>query len=142
MKIFAVCTSLLVAFFVISCGDLDTETGESFEYDLRGIWVPNDPENIYSGTLEIEYNRITITGYGESQTPILGDDDKRPFKSFTKGIALKGYSEDGKIFIEDRGFLQEGIPYTFWEENAPPDYKQKRFLSFIFDGREEKLQSQ
>ena len=152
MRIFTVCAGLLVVFFIISCGDLDTEASQSFDYDLQGTWVSNDPDPIYFGTLKIEYNRITITDYGEKQTPAHGIDEERPFKGFTKGIALKGYSEEGPsgeetykvghIFIEDAGILQSGIPYTFWDDYPPPDYKRKKFLRFTFGGRVETLQNQ
>jgi hypothetical protein len=131
---------LLVALLIVSCG---TSTGTSdikrFDDKLQGTWVSDDP-SVYNGTLVIGYDRITITGYGESQTPAVGgDDNKRPFKGFTKGVALKGYSEDGKLFIEDKGQLQEGVPYTYWETNSSP--KQK-FLEFNFGGRDETLQCQ
>jgi hypothetical protein len=94
---------------------------------------------VYSGVLEIDYDRITITDYAENQTPLLGDDTKRPFKGFTTGVALKGYSQDGKLFIEDRGQLQQGIPYTYWEANSPPFYK---FISFTFGGDTQTLRRQ
>ena len=113
----------------------DIEGQNRFEYDLRGTWVSNDP-SVYSGTLEIDYNRITITGYGEAQTPAQGDDAKRPFRGFTKRTPLSGYSEEGKIFIEDAGFWQIGIPYTYYTQNRG----QEEFLRFDFGGRTETLQ--
>jgi hypothetical protein len=122
------------------CGDL-TRTGtpsKSFDYDLQGTWVSNDP-SVYSGKLVISYDRITITGYSEGQTPTEGDDSKRPFKGFSKGIALKGYSEEGKFFIEDSGQLQEGIPYTYQKDES---YPPKKIISFTFGGRVEKLQNE
>jgi hypothetical protein len=136
---------LLAAILIVcaGCGDF-TGTGtpaKSFDYDLQGTWVSNDP-SVYSGTLVIGYGRITITGYSENQTkppPDGGNYNERPFKGFSKGIALKGYSEEGKIFIEDSGQLQEGIPYIFQKDgNYPP----KKIISFTFGGRVEKLQSE
>jgi hypothetical protein len=131
---------LLAALFITSCGDL-TGTGtptKSFDYDLQDTWVSNDP-TVYSGKLVISYDRITITGYSEGQTPTEGDDSKRPFKGFSKSIALKGYSEEGKIFIEDSGQLQEGIPYAYQKDES---YPPKKIISFTFGGRVEKLQSE
>ena len=142
MKILLVCTSLLGILLIASCeyNYVPVET-KSFDNKLQGTWVSNDPA-IYSGTLVIGSNRITITGYSEGQTPFGGNDNNRPFKDFIKGIALKGYSEEGKIFIEDGGLLQEGIPYTYWDDSPPPDYKKRRFLRFTFGSRVETLQSQ
>jgi hypothetical protein len=66
--------------------------------------------------------------------------DRRPSKGFTRGIALKGYSEEGKIYvIEDSGLIQEGIPYHYWESPSP-DYI--KFLRFTFGSRFETLQKQ
>jgi len=139
MKITTVIAALLATFFIAAC-DVISDI-KSFDYTLQGTWVSNDSSK-YSGSLEIDYDRITITGYSEGQTSSGEDDNRRPFKNFTKGIALKGYSEEGKIFIEDGGSLQEGIPYTYWEESPPPDYKKFKFLRFTFGGRVEKLQNQ
>ena len=144
MKGFAACIGLLAAFFIVAC-DWEVSGIKNFDYDLRGTWESNDP-SVYSGKLVIDYDRITIIGYDGSQTqnqPGLDkDDNKRPFKEFVKGIALKGYSEGGKIFIEDGGLLQEGIPYTYWDDNPPPSYKKIKFLRFNFGGRAETMQSQ
>jgi len=138
MKIFAVCAGLLAAFFIVACGN---DTGTRFDYHLQGTWISNESDAIYSGALEITSDRITITGYGENQTPPRGDDNNRPFKGFTKGTALKGYSEEGKFFIEDIGMLQEGIPYTYWETDKKSDYRKQKFLSFTFGSRIETLKN-
>ena len=141
MKTYIVCVGLLAAFFLAACyWDTEATNVQSFDYSLQGTWVSNDPA-VYSGTLLITNNRITITGYNEGQTPSGGNDSSRPFRSFTKGVGLKGYSEEGKIYIEDGGLLQEGIPYTYWEDNPPPNYAKIRFLRFTFGGRVETLQN-
>jgi len=135
---------LLAAFFIASCGGGGgggSSNVKTFYYKLQGTWVTNDAENAtYSGTLVIGQDRITITGYGENQTPKEGgDDNRRPFKQFPKGRALKGYSEDGKFFI-DNGGVTESIPYTFWEVNEPSlQYDLVRYLKFNFGGRDENL---
>jgi hypothetical protein len=128
--------SLLTALFITSC-DSEPSEDKTFDSELHGIWVSNDT-SIYSGTLEITDDRITITGFTENQTPLLGDDSKRPFKNFTKGVTLKGYSEEGKIFIEDGGLLQEGIPYTLYTDAE----EEKDFLRFTFGSRQEKMERQ
>ena len=142
MKIYAACATLLAALFIAACDwNFEPINTNSFDSSLQGTWVSNDP-GIYSGTLVIDKDRITITGYSESQTPLGGNDNNRPFKGFTKGIALKGYSEEGKIYIEDGGFLQEGLPYTYWDDTPPPDYRKIKFLRFTFGGRAETLLNQ
>jgi hypothetical protein len=150
MKISAVYAGLLIVLFITACnwdtggsgGGSGSGNSKFFDSKLQGTWLSNDT-GVYSGKLEITYNRITITGYTEGQTPDSGNDNNRPFKDFTKGAALKGYSEEGKIFIEDGGVLQEGIPYTWWENDpSPPDYKRLQFLRFTFGDRVETLQNQ
>jgi len=44
--------------------------------------------------------------------------------------------------IEDGGILQTGIPYTYWEDYPPPDYKRKQFIRFTFGNRQETLQKE
>ena len=128
--------------FVLLIASCDWGTGtrdyNTFEYNLQGTWVSNDP-SIYSGSLVIDSNQITITGYNEGQTPNGGDDSKRPFKNFTKDIPLYGYSDNGNFFIEDAGLLQEGIPYNYYTVGI---YPQQKFLRFTFGGRTETLQQQ
>ena len=141
-RIFA-CVGLLTILFITACGDIkETNDIKSFEAKLRGTWGSNDA-SVYSGTLEIDFDRITITGYSEIQaSQVGGDDNRRPFKNFTKDIPLKGYSEGGKLFIQDGGVLQEGIPYNYWEGGgSSPDYKKTKFLEFTFSDRVEKLQN-
>jgi hypothetical protein len=141
-KIILLLASVLI--LCASCGDF-TGTGtpsKSFDYKLQGTWVSNDT-TVYSGSLVIGNDRITITGYSQDQTPsalLGGNDNERPFKSFPKGVALKGYSEEGKLFIENGGAGQEGIPYVYDEDKSyPPKYK---LLRFTFGGRDEILQSE
>ena len=150
MKFFTLIAAFTLAFLLSACDwEWENVATDSFVYELRGIWVSNDP-SVYSGVLEIDYNRITISGYGENQTPKPGGDDtRRPFGDYIKGIALKGNSEEevktngnirGQIFIKDAGILQEGISYTYWYDNPPPDYKRIHLLRFTFGGRQETLQ--
>ena len=138
---------MLSALFITSCDmgiDMDTtgtstNTGTSgyknFVYDLQGRWVSIDP-SVYSGTLVITNDKITISGYEESQTLSGEDHNKRPFKDFTKGIALSAYSEGEKIFINDAGVLQTGIPYYYYTVGT---YPQEKFLRLDFGGRTEIL---
>jgi hypothetical protein len=52
-------------------------------------------------------------------------------------VQFKGYSEDGKIFIEYGG-AQNGIPYTWTETGSYPG--KYKLLEFDFGGRKEILQ--
>jgi len=114
---------------------------KSFTYNLQGTWKTNEPSDIYSGTLVIDYNTIIISGYVRDELhELINGEDRRPFKDFTKNVALEGYSEEEKIFIKDIGVIQEGIPYTYWY--TQPDNKQIDFLSFNFGGRVETLRKQ
>jgi hypothetical protein len=135
---FAVCI-ILFAIFIISCDGV-TSSGnyKSFDSKLRRIWVSKDPSlDSYSGTLKIEIDTITIDGYREDWLSVVGDDIKRPFKDYPKKVPLKGYSQDGQIFIEYGG-AQDGIPYTYTETGTYPD--KYKLLSFDFGGRKEILQ--
>jgi hypothetical protein len=135
---------LLPAFCFLLVFSCDWKPGssdyKSFDYDLQGTWETNESDSRYTGMLVIDYNRITITGYGESQTPVFGGSDvERPFRNFTKGVPISGYSKDGKIFIEDSGIVQEGIPYTYYYS---PDLTEVGFLRFDFGGRAQTLRKQ
>jgi hypothetical protein len=146
--LFSFFTFLLSLLFVNCDGEI-TDTGgtgnyQRFNWDIQGTWKTNDTESRYSGTLVIGYNRITITGYGETQTPTPGGNDtERPFRNFTKGTALEGYTEEQEvtgqkvIVIKDAGTWQEAIPYTYWYDYPPPDFKKAEFLRFTFAGRQE-----
>ena len=128
---------LLSALSIISCDGLMTGDFKSFNYDLRGTWVSNET-GLYSGSLKIDYDTITIDGYGEDWTSLVGDDSRRPFKDFPKRVPLKGYSEEGKIFIEYGETVQNGIPYIYTELG---NYSQKyKLLEFSFGERKEILQ--
>jgi len=137
-KFFAVYTVLLSALLINAC---DGQGGggsqpKSFTNDLRGTWVSNE-SGLYSGSLKIDVNTITIDGYGEDWTSLVGDDSKRPFRDFPRRLPLKGYSEEGKIFIEYGGTVN-GIPYIYSETGTYPN--KYKILDFNFGGRSEKLQ--
>jgi hypothetical protein len=125
--------SLLAVLFITSCGSNSSDE-DTFEDKLLGIWVSNDT-TVYSGQLEINIESITITGFEESQGSY--PRNEHPFRDFTKGVTLVGYSKEGKFYINDRGLLQEGIPYTLYT-----DYLENDYLSLTFGGRQEKMRKQ
>ena len=134
-------TNCLLLIFLAGCNwvGVPNDYGK-FDYDLRGTWASSDP-SVYSGTLEIDYNTIAIKGYEaiQTQNEPLKDDAKRPFRNFTKNVPLKGYSEEGKIFIHDVGTWQAGMSYEYYTAGT---YPQVRFLRITFGGREEILRRQ
>jgi len=136
--------SVVLAFssILLACDWLmDGSNPNTFDWDLRGTWVSNDIAPRYSGSLIIEMNRITIKDYSESQTLYPGGNDlERPFRNFIKGVALQGYSNEGKIFIQDAGAWKEGIPYTYWTESS--GFTKTELLRFEFGGRQETLKKQ
>jgi hypothetical protein len=111
--------------------------GGSFEAKLRGTWETHNPGPYdYSGTLAIDRDTITITGYDQpAYYPSPLKESERPFKGITKKAARKGYSEEGKIYINDFGW-QEGIAYDY-DAGVYPAYT--KLLRFTFGGRTETL---
>jgi hypothetical protein len=123
---------LVVPAFFVSCGDSwlsgSGNNSSHFSYDFVGTWESTSTSFFdYGGTLEIGYSKITISGYS-------GYGSSAPFAEFTKDVPLEGYSEEGKIFIKDRGSWQAGLPCTLWE-----DAERGKHLTFTFGGREETL---
>jgi hypothetical protein len=137
LNFLATITVLLLSLFIYSCDGVYTGDYESFESRLRGTWVSNEP-GLYSGSLKIDYDTITIDGYGEDWTSLLGDDSKRPFRDYPKRVPLAGYSEEGKIFIEYGAAAPEGIPFTYTVVGSFPH--RYKLLEFTFGGRREILQ--
>ena len=124
---------IFLALCLCACDTHGSQTGsyKSFEYKLRGTWVSQD-KSVYSGTVQIDSVTITITGYEESQRKDTDPWDHLPFRGFPKSAPLKGYSEDGKLFIGDNA--QNSVPYNL-ETGA--DKQKDKFLRFNFGGRDE-----
>ena len=137
MKKAVVFIIFLFALMTGACGwDYTPSDSQSFDYDLIGEW-----KSIYSGfgTLVIDYSWITINGYnGYSYHPL---------SNFTPGARLKGYSvigdtinnksKQGVIYIEDRGVMQEGVPYiSYWEYGSN---NKQYYLRFQLDGYEDDI---
>jgi len=133
----------LCSLFILSCDwEYKPPDYQMFAYDLQGTWETNGISD-YSGTLVISNNAITISGYiPNTLYELINGIDHRPFRDFTKDTPLEGYAEEGKMVIKDAGIIQEGIPYIYWEDSPPPDYKRVQFLRFNFGGRVETLWKQ
>jgi hypothetical protein len=115
-------------------GEFTDGDGGYFDSKLRGTWETLNPADYdYSGTLVIGRDTVTITGY--EQTYYALKESERPFKGITKDVSRKGYSEDGKIYINDFGG-KEGIPYEY-DAGVSPGYT--KLLRFTFGGRDETL---
>jgi hypothetical protein len=142
MRIKTITTAVLLAasLFIAACVVNNNETSsiKSFDHRLQGTWESND-KTIYSGTLVIGYDQITITGFTPDQTPAkVGNDNERPFRQFYRGQALKGYSEDGNLYLVNGG-ITEVVPYIYSESNPPPSYNLVKKLQFTFGGRLENM---
>ena len=132
----AISAVLLLSSCIFIEGDDSTSLLDNFDFNLQGTWVSNDTSK-YSGVLTITYNKITIEGYKESQTQQGDNVAHHPFKNFTKGTQLSGYSKEGNFYIEDKGEWQTGIPYIYYESGGIID--KDKFLCFNFGGRDEVL---
>jgi hypothetical protein len=138
--------SLLIVFcslYFVSCGEGGRtwtwgEAVKYFDYEIQGTWESAD-KSVYSGRLEIRNETVTITGYAEGQTPATGGNDLwRPFRDYTKGVALRGYDESGMIYVRDGGAYGAGLAYRMWYEDNY-GYGRVWFLRFEFGGRTETL---
>jgi hypothetical protein len=125
---------LLFALFLSSCDGLYTGDYRSFESKLRGTWVSNET-GLYSGSLIINYDTITIEGYPEDWTALMVDDSKRPLRDYPKHVPLTGYSEEGKIFIEYPGSIFNDISYVYTEVGS---YPHKVQIAGIYLWRQER----
>jgi len=139
MKFLAVCAFLPLIFFVSAC-DPSTTNHRWFAHYLQGTWVPNAASPAYRGTLEITFDRITITGF--EQTPWNPNNPYRPFRNFPRNVALSGFSEGarvnghrkGHIFIEDGG-LRPGISYLYrYADEGSPNFRRVHLLNLYFGG--------
>ena len=123
--------------FIGTCDGTYIDDTKSFDRKLRGTWVSNET-GLYSGTLNIDSYTITIDGYGEDWTSLVGDDSRRPFRDFPKKLPLPGYSEEGVIYITYKDTPQDGIRFIYSEVGSYP--QKYKLLEFDFGGRRETLQ--
>ena len=137
-KLIAVCLIVLSSLFMAACdGAYTTVDTKSFDKKLRGTWVSNET-GLYSGSLKIDSYTITIDGYGEDWTSLVGDDSRRPFRDFPKRVPLTGYSEGNEIFITYRDTAPDGIQFLYAEVGSYPN--KYKLLEFYFGDRRETLQ--
>ncbi|MDR1948422.1 MAG: hypothetical protein LBQ38_03450 [Spirochaetaceae bacterium] len=115
----------LLALGFVLAGCEGVADGKLVDLNLHGTWESTDT-SLYSGTLVIGYDTITITGYYESQTIDFWKDVQRPFKGFAKNVPLPCYTEDKKLFIEMVGGGESILPYTYYYNT------QGKFLRFSF----------
>jgi hypothetical protein len=130
------CSVLAAALLVAAgCdGSGGTYTNKFVDSRLRGTWESTDT-SLYSGSLVIGVDTVTVTGCGEAQTPPEwngGDDAKRPFRNFAKNAPYPCYTADGTLFIETAGDMP-GFPFVYSTSGT------ERYLRFMFGGRDEAL---
>jgi len=131
-----------------ACGAMTYGEYDSIHYDLQGTWESYD-KSIYSGTLVIEYNKMTITGYSEGQVPAQGGNAAQlPFSGFSKGVPLTAYTEGhtrgntarAVFYIMNRG---TSVPVEYvYTKYTTSSYSYIERLVFTFAGREEELEKQ
>lgn len=136
-KKIAACIVFLSVFFIASC-EWDGNF-RRFDSDLWGVWVSN-VQGPYAGTLTIEFDRITITGFPARSTPPW-EPNVQPFRNIPRNVPMRGYSENGRIFIEVAGAPQGGIPFRL-APLAGNWGSQEWLLSFEFGGSLEHMQRQ
>jgi hypothetical protein len=130
--VFIMCMVALCSLFS-ACGYKGDDSYGGFAHDLQGTWVTNMPEEYdYSGTIVIGSNTVTITGYEVDYW--YTDDPQRPFIGINRGVARKGYSQNGVIYIDDFGIKE--FPYEY-DPGVYPTYTE--LLRFTFSGRNETL---
>lgn len=128
---------LIIAVMVVAAGCVGDGLGgggDFFETRLRGTWETLNPGTYdYRGTLVIDWDAVTIAGYDQTHYSLI--EAQRPFRGITKGVSRKGYTEEGKMYINDFGW-KEGIAYEY-DAGVYPDYA--KLLRFTFGGRAETL---
>ena len=128
MRIFATIWILLLA-LLYSCSlpDGDGSGGQSFDYNLRGIWKKTNNEWWEDPIPEIliDYKNITIIGVIEH------------FGNLPREVPLEGYSDNKEslIYINARGEWQTPIAYRLWETGST--YPKIKMLTLKFSGLED-----
>jgi len=119
-------TLLVLALFSLSFAGcyVHNDSGSDYkyirDYNLRGPWDSNTesfwPEgqtvNTAKGRLVFDIDTVKITG------PIAH------LKGFTRDTTLKAYTEEGNLYINDRGVWQSPIAYEHWR-GAYPGYEKR-----------------
>jgi hypothetical protein len=92
------------------------DTFRQVDYDMRGIWecIADPPRSGPKGRLVLDHGSIMIIG------------NVKHLPDFTKDIALEAYTEDGCLYIHDRGIWQIPVSYRRWSSS---DYPKKEMLT-------------
>jgi len=107
---------LIIIFYSLSFVNCDVNYNingdyKYVKYDIRGVWESNIegfwPEGqtvtTTKGEVVFSYNTITITGPAAH------------FQGFTRNTTLEAYTEEGCLYIKDKGVWQSPVAYTRWE---------------------------
>ncbi|GHV61417.1 hypothetical protein AGMMS49587_05500 [Spirochaetia bacterium] len=113
--------AVIVALFALLFASCDWDSAGSgnykwVNYDLRGTWERDVPGfwpegqtvTTQKGKLLLSADTIIITGPVEH------------LQGFTRTVALEAYTEDGGLYIKDKGVWQSPIPYTRWHSAGYP----------------------
>jgi len=118
-------TLLVLALFSLSFAGcyVHNDSGSDYkyirDYNLRGVWETNLekpwPEGqtvkYEKGRLVFDIDTVKITG------PIAH------LQGFTRDTTLKAYTEEGNLYINDRGVWQSPISYNCWRAAYPSSDK-------------------
>jgi hypothetical protein len=96
---------IICALLMGSCVE-DGLFGQYVDYNLRGTWKG---EYTWQGQMEITYDSIRITGNHYYTTHL---------SAFTHNTELEAYTEDGNLYIKDKGVWQSPISYKYWKSKS------------------------
>ena len=106
-------TVLGLALLIVSCTweGINNENRKFVENTLRGAWERTEADfwpvgqNTVTakGSLKITYDTVTISG------PIA------QLQGFTRDTALEAYTENGYLYIKDKGAWQSPVAYNRWQ---------------------------
>jgi hypothetical protein len=120
---------LAAAFLIVSCTwEGINGNAKSVENTLRGTWERTEADfwpvgqNTVSakGCLKITYDTVTING------PIA------QLQGFTRDTALEAYTEEGYLYIKDKGAWQSPVAYTRWQ--AAGSFPRDELFTFPSSG--------
>jgi hypothetical protein len=92
---------IICALLIAGC-DEGVLIGQYVDYELRGTW---EGAYYWSGKMEIAFNSIKITGYYGKE---------RHLSAFTQDTTLEAYTENGNLYIKDKGVWQSPVSYKYW----------------------------
>jgi len=104
---------------------IETDLRASWECNIADFWPEGQTVTTERGKLVFDLNTVVISG------PI------KHLKGFTRDIKLEAYTEDGGIYIKDKGVWQKPVAYLKWESGG--SYPKDKMLTLQGDIPDETL---